>query len=163
SGWLIWARRFRCVHNRRRKRLLFIKKRKSKSGGRSSRRPTSSRSEPQHHRHSITSRYRTPTSTSLAHRRPHRRVLRNPDPQAHGEHRALARLARYRDVAAHHLAELSAYHEAKARAAVLARGLRGRLKKLLEQLVHLLGRHADAGVGDRERDPVAAVLLSLAS
>ena len=37
------------------------------------------------------------------------------------------------------------------------------LGKLLEQLAHLLGRHADAGVGDRERDPVAAVLLSLVS
>ena len=39
---------------------------------------------------------------------------------------------------------------------------RGRLGELLEQLAHLLRRHADAGVGDRERDPVAAVLLSLA-
>ena len=34
------------------------------------------------------------------------------------------------------------------------------LGELLEQLAHLLRRHADAGVGDRERDPVAAVLLS---
>jgi len=37
------------------------------------------------------------------------------------------------------------------------------LGKLLEQLAHLLGRHADAGVGNRERDPAAAVLLSLVS
>ena len=35
--------------------------------------------------------------------------------------------------------------------------------KLLEQLAHLLRRHADAGVGHRQRDPVAAVLLSLVS
>src|SRR5215475_5084224 len=76
--------------------------------------------------------------------------------QMHGEHRTLARLARHRDVAAHHLAELSADHEAETRAAVLARRLRGRLGELLEQLAHLLLRHADAGIGDRERDPVAA-------
>jgi hypothetical protein len=50
-----------------------------------------------------------------------------------------------------------------ARATVLARRGRGRLGKLLEQLAHLLRRHADAGVGDRKRDPFAAVLLSLAS
>ena len=37
----------------------------------------------------------------------------------------------------------------------------GSLGKLLEQLAHLLRRHADAGVGNRQRDPVAAVLLSL--
>ena len=53
--------------------------------------------------------------------------------------------------------------KAKAGAAVLARRLRGRLRELLEQLVHLFGRHANAGVGDGERDPVAAVLLSLVS
>ena len=83
--------------------------------------------------------------------------------QAHGEHRALARLALDRDITAHHLTEPPANHEPKARAAVLARRGRGRLGKLLEQLAHLLGRHADAGVGDRKRDPVAAVLLSLVS
>jgi hypothetical protein len=43
--------------------------------------------------------------------------------QAHSEHRALARLARHGDVAAHHLAELSADHQAEPRAAVFARGL----------------------------------------
>src|SRR5262245_41381690 len=51
--------------------------------------------------------------------------------QAHGEHGTFARLTRHRDVAAHHLAELSADHEPKARAAVLARRLRGRLRELL--------------------------------
>src|SRR5262245_23781593 len=37
SGWLIWARRFRCVHNRRQTRLLFTTRQKSRNGGRSSR------------------------------------------------------------------------------------------------------------------------------
>jgi hypothetical protein len=37
------------------------------------------------------------------------------------------------------------------------------LAELLEQLCLLLRRHADAGVGDRKRDPFAAVLLSLTS
>ena len=83
--------------------------------------------------------------------------------QADREGRALTRLTRHRDVAAHHLAEAPTDHEAKPRAAVLARRLRGRLGKLLEQLAHLLRRHADAGVGDRERDPVAAILLFLVS
>ncbi len=36
-----------------------------------------------------------------------------------------------------------------------------RLRELLEQPTHLLRRHADAGVGDRERDPVAPVLATL--
>src|SRR5215831_13668990 len=83
--------------------------------------------------------------------------------QAHSEHRALTRLARHRDVAAHHLAKPPTDHEAEARAAILARRLRGCLGELLEQLGHLLGRHADAGVGHRDGDPVAAVLLSLVS
>src|SRR5262249_42914962 len=37
SGWLIWARRFRCVHNRRQTRLLFTTRQKSRNGGRFSR------------------------------------------------------------------------------------------------------------------------------
>ena len=35
--------------------------------------------------------------------------------------------------------------------------------KFLEQLAHLLRGHADAGIRHRERDPIAAVLLSLMS
>jgi len=37
------------------------------------------------------------------------------------------------------------------------------LRELLEQLTHLIGSHADAGVGHSNRDPVAVVLLPLAS
>src|SRR5262249_3444801 len=137
---------------------------KPKSGARSSGRPTSSRSEAGWLRpHFITSRYWTPISTNLAYRRPHRRIPRNAARQPHCEHRTLARLARPRDFAPHHLAHLSADHQAEPRTAVLARRLRGRLRELLEQPAHLLGRHTDAGVGDRERDPIAAVLLSLVS
>jgi hypothetical protein len=47
------------------------------------------------------------------------------------------------------------------RSAVFARRGGGSLRKLLEQLAHLLGRHADAGVRHSQRDPIAAVLLSL--
>src|SRR5262245_45288206 len=53
--------------------------------------------------------------------------------------------------------------KSKARAAVLAYRGRGGLGELLEQLAHLLWRHAEASVGDREGDPVAAVLRSLPS
>jgi hypothetical protein len=51
-----------------------------------------------------------------------------------------------RDVAGHYLTEAPADHQAESRATVLARGSRGGLGELLEQLAHLLGRHADAGV-----------------
>jgi len=54
---------------------------------------------------------------------PLRRSGRRAARQAHSEHRALARLARHGDVATHHLTELSADHEPKARAAILARSL----------------------------------------
>ena len=74
---------------------------------------------------------------------------------------ATARLAFDRDVAAHHLAEAFTDREAQAGATVFARRGGRSLGKLLEKLAHLLRRHADAGVGDRKRDPVTAVLLSL--
>jgi hypothetical protein len=72
-------------------------------------------------------------------------------------------LALDRDVAAHHLAEAFADRQAKARAAIFACRGRGRPGEFLEQLAHLLGRHADAGIRYRERDPVAAALPSLMS
>src|SRR5208337_4648293 len=72
-------------------------------------------------------------------------------------------LALDRDVAAHHLTKAAADGEAKTSAAILARGGGGSLGKLLEQLAHLLRRHADASVCHRNRDPVAAVLLSSVS
>jgi hypothetical protein len=65
------------------------------------------------------------------------------------------------DVAAHHLTEALADREPEPGAAVSARCGGGCLGELLEQLAHLLRRHADAGVGHRERDPVAAGLLPL--
>jgi hypothetical protein len=80
--------------------------------------------------------------------------------QSDREGRPAAWLALDRDVAAHHLAEAFTDRESKARATVFARRGGGSLGKLLEQLAHLLRRHADAGVGHRDRDPVAAVLLS---
>ena len=68
-----------------------------------------------------------------------------------------------RDVTAHHLTEVPTDSEAKAGATVFARCGRGSLGELLEQLTHLLRCHADAGVRYRQRNPVAAVLLSLPS
>ena len=59
------------------------------------------------------------------------------------------------------MAEAPADGEPKAGATVFA-GRRGvRLREFLEQLAHLLRRHANAGVGDPDGDPVAAVLLPL--
>ena len=78
------------------------------------------------------------------------------------EGRAATRLALDCNVAAHHLTEAPADGEAKARATIFARRGGGSLGKLLEQLAHLLCRHADASVSHCECDPVAPILLSLA-
>src|SRR6516225_448914 len=77
--------------------------------------------------------------------------------QAHGEHRTFARLARHRDVAAHHARELAGDGEAETGAAETLRGRDIGLSELLEQLGLLFGGHADAGVGDCELDPVPTV------
>src|SRR6516225_4324771 len=77
--------------------------------------------------------------------------------QAHGEHRALARLARHGHVTAHHARELAGDGKAEPGAAEALRGHPIGLTKLLEQLSLLLRGHADAGVSDREFDPVASV------
>src|SRR5262245_22701585 len=77
--------------------------------------------------------------------------------QSHGEHRALARLARNRHVAAHHARELAGDGKAQSGAAEFLRGRGLGLAELREQLAELLCRHADAGIGDRELDEVATV------
>src|SRR6516162_9300558 len=77
--------------------------------------------------------------------------------QAHRERRALARLARHRHVAAHHARELAGDGKAEARAAEALSGRGVGLAELLEQLSLLLRSHANAGVSDRELDPVATV------
>src|SRR5262245_20200342 len=64
--------------------------------------------------------------------------------QAHGEHRALARLARDGHVPAHHAREFSGDGETQAGAAEALRGGGISLAKLLEQLCLLLRGHADA-------------------
>ena len=81
--------------------------------------------------------------------------------QANCEGRACPRLAFHRDVAAHHLTEAPTDGEAKPGSAVFARRCRGGLRKLLEQLAHLFRCHSDAGISNRNRNPIAAVLLSL--
>ena len=75
----------------------------------------------------------------------------------------MAKLTLHGDVSTHHLAEPPAYDEAKAGAAVFACRGGGRLREFLEQLVHLLRCHPDAGVAYSERDPVAAILPFLLS
>src|SRR6516225_9363292 len=77
--------------------------------------------------------------------------------QAHREHRTLARLARHRHVAAHHARELAREGKAEPRPAKALCGRGIGLAKLLEQLSLLLRSHANAGVSDRELDPVATV------
>src|SRR6516165_380598 len=72
-----------------------------------------------------------------------------------------AGFARHGDVAAHHLTEAPTDGEAKPGSAVFARRCRGGLRKLLEQLAHLFRCHSDAGISNRNRNPIAAVLLSL--
>ena len=101
-------------------------------------------------------RLRSPLGPHAAQQRPAR--LRGLDPrgQADGEGRALAELALDGDIAAHHLAETAADRESEPRAAVLARGGRIGLHEFLEQPADLLGRHPDAGVGDRHRDLCAS-------
>src|SRR5438045_9694606 len=87
-------------------------------------------------------------------------VAWNGKPQ--GEHRALARLARRRDVAAHHARELAGNGEAQARTAEPLRGRGLRLAELLEQFAELLRRHADPGISDGELDEVVLVEVLLA-
>src|SRR5262249_15795758 len=77
--------------------------------------------------------------------------------QAHREYRALARLARHGHVAAHHARELAREGEAEPRAAEALRRGGIRLAELLEQLCLLLSGHTNAGVSDRELDPLATV------
>src|SRR5215471_12650996 len=77
--------------------------------------------------------------------------------QAHREDRSFTRLARHCHVAAHHARELAGDGKAEPRAGEALRGRGISLAELLEQLCLLLRRHANAGVGDRELDPVATV------
>src|SRR5262249_23779030 len=77
--------------------------------------------------------------------------------QAHGEHRALARLARHGHVAPHHARELARDGKAEPSAAETLRDRGISLAELLEQLSLLLRGHADAAVRDLELDPAASV------
>src|SRR5262245_29111780 len=77
--------------------------------------------------------------------------------QAHRECRTLSRLARHGHVATHHARELAGDGKAQPGAAKVLSGRSVSLAELLEQLCLLLRGHADAGVGDRELDPVATV------
>src|SRR5215475_5108840 len=88
----------------------------------------------------------------------HQRFAALRDPwQVDREGRALPRLAFDGDVAAHHAAEMPAYGQPEAGAAVFAGGRGIRLREFLEQPPHLLFGHADAGIRDRYRDHVAAI------
>src|SRR4029077_10113239 len=97
------------------------------------------------------SRIRRPESWRLAPRQPHR------------EHRALARLAGHRHIAAQHARELAGDCKDEPGTAKALRGRRVGLVKLLKQLGFLLRRHADAAVGNGQLDPVATVADSARS
>src|SRR5262245_65312765 len=77
--------------------------------------------------------------------------------QAHRKDRTLARLARHCHIAAHHPRELARDSEPEPRSPEALSGGGIGLAELLEQLCPLLGRHANAGVSDRELDTVATV------
>src|SRR3990172_1555233 len=74
-----------------------------------------------------------------------------------GERGPLAEGALDRDLPSHHLTDVLADRQPEARAAVFAGGQGIRLVERLEQLPHLLGGHADAGVGHTEPNPGRAV------
>ena len=77
--------------------------------------------------------------------------------QLEGKDSALARSAGRQQIAAHQAGEFAADSQTQSRAAVLARRAGVQLIKRREQPVHLLGRHARPGVGDRHLDSVAAI------
>src|SRR5262245_20215356 len=77
--------------------------------------------------------------------------------QPHCEHRALARLARHRHVAAHHARKLARDGKAKPRSAELLRGRGIGLGEFFEQLCLLLHRHANASIRDGELEEAAAI------
>src|SRR5262245_47171751 len=77
--------------------------------------------------------------------------------QTHGKDRSFARLARHGHVATHHARELAREGKAEPRAAEALSGRGIGLAELLEQLSLLLRSHANAGVSDRELNPVATV------
>jgi hypothetical protein len=77
--------------------------------------------------------------------------------RAHRKDRTLARLARYRHVAAHHARELAGDGEVEPGAAEALRGREVGLAELLEQLRLPLWRHADPGSATDSSTPVAAV------
>src|SRR5262249_36087615 len=83
--------------------------------------------------------------------------LFEPDRQSPRNHRALARLARHGHVATHHARELAGDGKPEPRAAEALSGRGIALTELLEQLCLLLWSHANAGVSDRELNPVATV------
>src|SRR6516165_326531 len=81
--------------------------------------------------------------------------------QPNRKRRSAARLALDRNIAPHQLTEPFADREPEAGAPIFARSGRGGLRKFLEQLTHLLRRHANAGIGDGDGDPIAAVFLPM--
>ena len=79
--------------------------------------------------------------------------------QADRKCRAFAGFAGHRHVATHHLAKPACDRQAEAGTAVVACGRCVGLGELLEQPGHLVGRHADAGIGHRELDDLPPLML----
>jgi len=77
--------------------------------------------------------------------------------KAYSEHRAPALFAGHRHLTAHHASELAGDREAQSGVVVFLGGRRLRLGEFLEQSSELLRGHADAGVGHRKLDGVAAI------
>src|SRR5262249_35207098 len=85
-------------------------------------------------------------------------IIRSAARQAHGEHRALARLAPNRHVATHHAREPAGDGKPEPRAAEALRGRGISLTELLEQPCLLLGGHADAGTASSIQSRPSATL-----
>ena len=83
--------------------------------------------------------------------------LRHGGRNVHGEGASAAGLALHRDVAAHHAGQAPAQREPEPRAAVAPRHRRIGLGELLEEPVHLFGRHPDPRVAHREHEAIPAV------
>src|SRR6185295_1203436 len=58
------------------------------------------------------------------------------------------------DIPPHHLTELFGERKTETRSAIFARGGVIDLRKRTEEFAHLLGRHANAGVGDAKEEPI---------
>src|ERR1700680_3347534 len=76
-----------------------------------------------------------------------------------GEARSTTEFAFDGDIAAHHATEILAERETKAGPAIFAGGRRLGLIEVLEELLQIVRAYSNAGVADRDSDPVFRIAL----